>query len=169
MKTRWKNWIIILTLVAALFTIVNSFYGWFTPEKGIEPEDIKPGYVCADGTVVSVPENCLRCDEDKICQETEECTCEDCKYQVRCIVQRVEEGEHLMLLNNPKKIGGKDVVVKEITPNGVVIINVGGVVQEIETTKQEKTTNGLKITTQEIIYHYLKPEASMVIIKAEKV
>lgn len=163
MKKWWRNWIVILSLIAAVLSIVSSFYGWFIPE-----EEIKPGYVCADGTMVSAPENCPRCNKDGACQETEECTCEDCKYQVRCVIQRVEENEYLLLLNEPKLIAWKRVTVKEITPKGSVTIEVEGIVQEIETTRKEELISGLKVTTQEIIYNYAKPKNSMVIVKAEK-
>ena len=163
MKKWWKNWIVILSIIAALLSITSALTGWFTPK-----EEIKPGFVCADGTIVSAPENCPRCNEDKICQETEECSCEDCEYQVRCVIQRVEEGEYLLLLNEPKVIAWKRVTVNEITTTGSVTIEVDGEIQEIPTTKQETTINGLKVTTQEIIYNYAKPSKSMVIVKVEK-
>lgn len=162
-KTWWKNWIIIISLVAALFTIVNSFYGWFTPE-----EEIKPGFICPDGTMVSEPEKCLICNEDGLCQETEDCSCEDCEDQVECIIQRIEEKEYLLLLNNPKKIEGKRVKVTEITKKGFVTVDVEDEVITIESTRQENIIGGLRITTQEIIYNNLKPKDSMVIIKIEE-
>jgi len=166
MKKWWKSWIVIISLIAAVLSIVSAFTGWFTPK-----EEIKPGYVCVDGTIVSIPENCpeFRCNEDKICQEREDCSCEDCEYQVRCIIQRIGEKEYLLLLNEPKRIAWKSVTAKEITLKGSVTIEVGGVIQEIPTTRKEEVIGGLKITTQEIIYNYAKPKKSMVIVKVEKV
>lgn len=163
MKKWLRNLIFIISVVAALFTIFNSFYGWVSPEK-----EIKPGYVCPDGTIVSIPENCPICNENGICEEKEKCDCEDCEDTVKCIVQRIKEQEYLLILNDPKRLHGKTVTAKEITSKGLVIIEVDGVAEEIKTTKQEKTINGLKITTQEIFYSYLSPKDSMVIIKAEK-
>lgn len=167
MKKWLRNLIFIISIVAALFTIFNSFYGWVTPEKEIKIEYPKPTYICADGTLASTPEECPRCYEDNICKKTEDCTCKDCKNQVNCIIQRIKEKEYLLILNTPKKLYGKTVTAKEITPKGVVIIEIDGIAEEIKTTKQETMINGLKITTQEIIYSYISPKDSMVIIKAE--
>lgn len=169
MKKWVRNLIFVISIIAAIFTIINSFYGWIAPEKEIKVEypEPKPTFICADGTLASTPEGCPRCYEDNICKETEDCTCKDCKNQVNCIIQRMKEKEYLLILNNPKKIHGKTVMAKEITSKGPVIIEVNGESEEIKATKQEKTINGLKITTQEIVYNFLSPKDSMVIVKAE--
>ncbi|MBU4502962.1 MAG: hypothetical protein KKA79_10290 [Nanoarchaeota archaeon] len=163
-KLSWQNWAVILSLIAALLTIASSFYGWLTPEKEIIP----PGFVCPDGTLVSVPENCPICNGDGICQDKEKCDCEDCENNVNCIVDRIGDKEYLLILNEKKKVEGESVKVTEILNIGRVTIEVEGITREMETTRKEEIIDGLKVTTQEIIYNNAKPKNSVVIVKIEK-
>lgn len=160
-KKWWRNWIVIISLIAAVLTITNSFYGWLTPKE-------KPGFICPDGTIVSEPEKCPICNEDGTCQEKESCDCIDCKTQIECLIQRIGNEKYLLMLDDRKRIEGEYIIIREITKEGSVTVEVSGVLWEIPSTKQEEIIDGLKVTTQEIIYNYLRPQSSMVIAKIEK-
>lgn len=92
------------------------------------------------------------CNEDNICDATEDCDCIDCQETFECRRLAVGKDEYLLKKGMSEKIAGRTLTFVNLDSSGKTTVSVDGEKRSIEKTKFREIVNMLEVTVLETEY-----------------